>query len=438
MTLPYRDRALEDILEAERKLRETAERTMREYRSLVIELAQRLAGEALEARRVENPGVPQVWTPADWRTFWTAVVMQPVGRSSWQTVRGNGNGSGQVKALEGEIERLKGEVEALRSALERSRIELAQERKAREELTKRLAEKQDAQEREKARQKPKPEQKQPNQEAKHLVSVEMLSTAHRAWLEELREMVIPDAPLRFREQLNPEEALRYRRKVLILYLLATKGICSRLEIDRLLSALENVSARTNSVRRPADELVKSGLLEASTLRMESPFATGMAVYRLTEDGRALCRAWGWDVVENEWERLLRLHQGEVQEAHTVMILAFALHARLRGWNARILPQVDGTNAVPDVVVERDGERWYVEVERGDGSRRKWKNLAKLNGGRVALCAADPAGRERLVRDCKAERLGGVAADLRTLVFDGDSPRNLVDISPAEPLWLETW
>ena len=83
-------------------------------------------------------------------------------------------------------------------------------------------------------------------------------------------------------------------------------------------------------------------------------------------------------------------------------------------------------------------RWYVEVERGDGSRRKWKNLSALNRGKVALCAADPDGRERLVRDCKAERLNGVATDLRTLVFDGDSPRNLVDISPAEPLWLETW
>jgi len=204
-----------------------------------------------------------------------------------------------------------------------------------------------------------------------------------------------------------------------------------------LSALENVSARTNSIRRSADELVKSGLLEADTLRMENPFTTGMAVYRLTEDGRALCKAWGWTVVENEWERLMRLHQGEAQQAQTVMILALTLHARLRGWNVSILPEVEG-RADPDVLVEKDGERWYVEVERGDGSRRKWKNLAALNDGRVALCAADPAGRERLVRDCKAERLNGVATDLRMLVFDGDSPRNLVDISPAEPLWLETW
>lgn len=421
--MSYRDRALEGLIEAERKLRENAESAAREYRALVLELAQRLAGEALEARRLENPGVPQVWTPADWRAFWWSVTLHPAS-SGWQS-GGNGNGhNGQGKALEGEISRLKSEVEALRSALERTRVELAQERKAREELAKNKAEK-------------KAEKKEQKQEARHLVSVEMLSEAHRGWLEELQELVIPAAPLRFREQLNPEEALRYKRKALILYLVAVKGICSRLEIDRVMSALENVSARTNSIRKPADELANAGLLVSESLRMESPFVTGLAVYRLSEDGKALCRAWGWQVVENEWERLIRLHQGENQEAHTVMILAFTLHARLRGWNVSILPEVAG-KADPDVVLEKDGERWYVEVERGDGSRRKWKNLAGLNSGRVALCAADPAGRDRLVRDCKAERLNGVATDLRTLIFDGDSPRNLVDISPAEPLWLEEW
>lgn len=433
----YRDRALEGLIEAERELRENAERTAREYRALVLELAQRLAGEALEARRVENPGIPQVWTPADWRAFWWSVAIHPVsGKSAWTggNGNGNGNGNGQVKALESEISRLKSEVEALRSALERTKVELAQERKAKEALLELSRVEEKAEKKQKA-QESKAEKEQ--SKAKHVISKDMLSEYHRNLVEELREFVIPSAPLKFKEQLNPDEALRYKRKVLILYLVAVKGICSRLEIDRVMSALENVSARTNSIRKPADELVKSGLLVAGTLRMESPIVTGLAVYRLSEDGKALCQAWGWQVVENEWERLIRLHQGESQEAHTVAILAFALHARLRGWNVSILPEVAG-KADPDVAVEKDGERWYVEVERGDGSRRKWKNLAGLNSGRVALCAADPAGRDRLVRDCKAERLNGVATDLRTLIFDGDSPRNLVDISPAEPLWLENW
>jgi len=78
------------------------------------------------------------------------------------------------------------------------------------------------------------------------------------------------------------------------------------------------------------------------------------------------------------------------------------------------------------------------VERGDGSRRKWKNLAGLNGGQVALCAADGEGRARLVRDCKAEGLGGVATDLEGLIFEDGAPRDLVEITPSEPLWIERW
>jgi len=62
----------------------------------------------------------------------------------------------------------------------------------------------------------------------------------------------------------------------------------------------------------------------------------------------------------------------------------------------------------------------------------------LNDGRVALCAANEEGREKLVRDCKAERLGGVATDLKSLSFIGDELRKMVDITPAEPLWLERW
>lgn len=210
-----------------------------------------------------------------------------------------------------------------------------------------------------------------------------------------------------------------------------------MEIDRVVSVVEGLSERTNSVRRPLDELVQTGLLICETIRMTSPFETGLAVYRLSEDGRALCNLWGWQVVENEWERLMRLHQGAEQEAHTVAVLAFVLHARLRGWDAVILPEVEGA-ARPDVLVERDGERWYVEVERGDGSRRKWKNLAALNSGKVALCAANEAVREKLVRDCKAERLEGVATDLRTLSFIGNELRKMFDITPEEPLWVERW
>ena len=59
--------------------------------------------------------------------------------------------------------------------------------------------------------------------------------------------------------------------------------------------------------------------------------------------------------------------------------------------------MDHPLAEPDVLVEKDGEGWYGEVELGDESKREWKNLAALNRGQVALCAVDEEGRTRLVR-----------------------------------------
>ncbi len=81
MSEVYRERALSDLIAAERDLRESAERLARDYRALVLELAQRLAGEALEARRREDPAVPQAWTPAEWRAFsWASAEHEGVRR----------------------------------------------------------------------------------------------------------------------------------------------------------------------------------------------------------------------------------------------------------------------------------------------------------------------------------------------------------------------
>lgn len=420
----YRERALEDILNSERELRRSAERLAREYRTLVQVLAQRWAGEQLEIRRRENPNIPDVWTPVEWRAFWDTVVLNK--NDGWGKKSDNGHDWPERR-----IARLEQELALVRERLEQAQAELAQERMRREELQKRLA----TAEKPKEEAKAKGEAKRP---AARIPTPAELPDVHRRLVEQMSSMIIPAAPERFKAHLKPKEApLRYRRKVLVLYAVAVGGISSRMEIDRVVSVVEQLSERTNSVRRPVDDLVKSGLLITETIRMYSPFETGLAVYRLSEDGKALCRLWGWNVVENEWERILRLHQGAAQEAHTVMLLAFALHARLRGWDAVVLPEVAGA-AKPDVLVEKDGERWYVEVERGDGSSRKWKNLAELNGGKVALCAANEEGRAQLVRDCKAQRLGGVAADLRSLSFVGEELRRMVDITSQDPLWLERW
>ena len=411
---------IRSLVEAERELRLNAERMARAYREVMTEAAFRLAGQKLEELRRASPDAPDGWTPADWRDFWLTVHLN--GGSRW--TKENGSGA-KLTALEQENL-------SLRERLERAQIELAQ---AQKELA---AHRMQAAQVQQAQTETKPTNPA-KREAERILIPEELPATHRRFVEELKALEIPRPPLYYEHHLRAQEnPLRYRRKVLILYVLARGGYSTRMEIDRVISVTEHLSERTGSVRTPAEELVTAGLLVSGTIRMSSPFETGLALYRLSEDGKALCRLWGWEPVESEWERLDRLHQGEVQQAHSVALLAFALHARLRGWSAAILPQVEGTNAAPDALVEKDGERWYVEVERGSGSRRKWQNLAGLNGGKAALCAADEEGRARLVRDCKALRLGGAATDLKTLIFINGELRKMVDITPADELWLERW
>ena len=76
----------------------------------------------------------------------------------------------------------------------------------------------------------------------------------------------------------------------------------------------------------------------------------------------------------------------------------------------------------------------MEVELGQKeSPSKWRNQAKLNDGKVALCAATPETRKRLVGDCVLDKLPGLATDLETLV-----KVKFKEIREDTPLWLEEW
>jgi len=135
-----------------------------------------------------------------------------------------------------------------------------------------------------------------------------------------------------------------------------------------------------------------------------------------------------------WERLINLHEGERFPEHTLAVLAFALHARKRGWATRILPPVEGTNAVPDLLVQRDEENC---MSRSSWAARKapakWRNQAALNNARWLCVQPTPATRQRLAGDCRLDHLSGVATDLDTLVHVKHD-----DISDQTPLWLESW
>lgn len=216
-----------------------------------------------------------------------------------------------------------------------------------------------------------------------------------------------------------------------------EGLNVQVEIGRYVGETTAAQYRSGSIRRVFEVLEESGLIVRQTLALQvtGNMPTRLAVARLSEEGRQFCRALGWSVVESDWERLIRLHEGDKQEGHTLAVLLFAAAARLRGRTVEVLPEVQG-KARPDLVITQDGQRLYVEVETGTRlheGNAKWRMNAELNGGRVALVARNVEERGVLAADCRHVAEHGCATDVETLISG-----KFAEVSEGDPLWAEEW
>ncbi len=393
-------RMLDDLLQAERSFRDLAERRARALTGVLTELAYRLAGEKLEQMRQLDPSAPNGWKPEDWRNFFLAVSLTPQGEG-WGKPNGNGHGA-ELAALQARI-----------AALER---ELAQARAL-------LAEQ-------------SPHQRKVDAD-NPLIPAKPTSNG------KLANFVMPKIPKAWEhrwqvrtEMSKADRELHLKRRGMVLKCLAD-GLSVQVEIGKHVGDTTGTQYRSGAIRRVFDALEESGLIvrQTLTLQVTGNLPTRLAVARLSEEGRQFCRAVGWPVVESEWEKLLRLHEGDVQEGHTLAILLFATVARLRGWTVEVLPEVQG-KARPDLVITKDGQRLYVEVETGTrlhDANAKWRMNAELNGGRVALVARNVEERGVLVADCRHVAGHGCATDVETLIAG-----RLVEVSADDPLWAEVW
>lgn len=392
-------RMLDDLLAAERGFRDLAEKRVRALTGVLTELAYRLAGEKLEQMRQLDPSAPGSWTPEDWRRFFLAVTPAPPGEG-W----GKANGSGH-----------QAEIAALRAKIAALERELAQVRQAGAAPHRQPV----------GQDNPPPAATQPQAGGR------------------LAGFVLPKIPKAFehrwqvRAQMSrADEELHLRRRGMVLKCLAD-GLSVLVEIGRCVGDATGAQYRSGAIRRVFDALEESGLIVRQTLSLQvtGNLPTRLAVARLSAEGRQLCAALGWKVVEGDWERLIRLHEGEKQEGHTLAVLLFASAARLRGWTVEILPEVRG-NARPDLVIARGEQRLYVEVETGTrlhDANAKWRMNADLNGGRVALVARNVEERGVLVADCRHVAGHGHAADIETLIAG-----RLVEAGEGDPLWVEEW
>ena len=396
-------RSLDDLLKSERARREALESDRAGLVELLTRLAQRHAGQRLEDLRRENPATPKHWSAQEWEAFFSRPE-QPNQVLAWgQPAVDNGcNVPSDAQALQ----QLQQEMRNLRTQVEHSQP-VANDQRPFDFAQDRLATKADS---------PVPSR---------LSSVSLTAFAP------------PVVPYKYKGLLGQHGLtdLRWRRGSMLLFLMASRGMNAHLELDALIAQREGLSYRSNSTKKPLENLAAAGLVIAETLRMETDdFRTALKLTRLTDTGRELCQALDWPVIESDWERLIRLHQGLAQPRHTLAVLYFALLARVRGWATEIVPDVDGS-AAPDMRVAKDELNLYVEVElgsRGDQKQTaKWKHLADLQG-RVAICAPNVTVRERQVKDCQLAKIGGVATDLATLVA------RKYHEAENEPLWFKEW
>jgi hypothetical protein len=423
-----RTNALDDLLDAERHFRGQAENALRQLQSVLTDLAQRIAGAELEDLRRTDPTAPENWEPERWRKFFGSLSLHQTGK-------------GWNDQLNGELERLRRENQTLKE----TRASFASP------YTKASGNSSSAISSEQPTLDPLPSQtglmiSSPSA-GNTMVATHPQSRmlAHVELLQELRRLSIPPAlPARFQSHfpkvgLNEADRERQvRRKLYVLYLLS-RGLDIRLEIDHLISRVEGIGSRTGALRRIYDGMVEKNLISREVLEMSAP-NTSLAMLQLTQDGQQLCQNLGWDVRETERQRMNRLHQGADFHQHTLAVLIFAMHARLRSYQVGVLPDLAGvqTNAEPDVAVthnlpDESLETIYVEVELSNKELdQKWSNLAELQG-RVALCARNAQRRDRLIGDCKLKDLHGVATDLETLIAC-----KVPEIDLDTPLWVEEW
>ena len=78
MTLDFafqRQRAMDDLLEAERSMRAKNESVIRDLQQVLTEIAVRLNGERFETMRRGDPNIPSAWSAAEWKTFFSQVSL---------------------------------------------------------------------------------------------------------------------------------------------------------------------------------------------------------------------------------------------------------------------------------------------------------------------------------------------------------------------------
>ncbi len=400
-----RNRMISDLLASERTLKESALQVIQDFRAVMFYVARQVDGWRVQDLQRVDPNFFQNWTPVQWRAFFEQSLNDP---AAWRV---NRNRTDEEHKLALENQALQKELNTRLQNIEDLRDEIAYLR------NRKIA--------------------APRSQPETIVAAARADVPafYNSILAQMQKWTPPTIPARFKQMVSNED-VRWRRQSMALAIMANHGISTRIELDQLVGTLEEMKARSGSLRSALDMLTEKELVRSDVFSVHiGVLQSALTVIKLSDGGKELCSILGWNPVESDWERIDRLHQGEQSRDHTFGLLAFAMHARLRGWKADVLPEIqpDGDPWQPDVLLQHGSERCYVEVEMSDKENAaKWKQQARLQPY-TAFCTATNQQRAALVSDCKRLKLPGMGTSLETLVGE-----RVQDIHVESPLWAETW
>ena len=221
------------------------------------------------------------------------------------------------------------------------------------------------------------------------------------------------------------------RLLFVTHLLASTGFAIRREITMLASAPIGCQPDSKTLRNLCDLLTRAGLIETRTLPLLH--SSKVNVIRLTENGKALCRRYDWDVKESEWDRISKFRSGDFNSHYLSLTLEFAFQARQRGGNVLLVaPEMyqGEVNDLPDLLLA-DNKTFELPVYilgNTNPSRKVYSNFLENLEGRIGLVALNPHWRGIQRRSAILSGKRGYLTDTETLIL------GLRDNTPG-PLWV---
>jgi len=359
-------RHLEQILDAERRIKAAAEERAADAIKALYDIAAAYCSEALDAELREHKMAVQNWTVGQWSGF----IHRNLGPRVNIAIAGERLGQ-QFEAAQKQVEALQAQVDEIKQELEQ---QIARNRALENELAASKASLQSV--------------------VKRATDTEVTTPA--ADLSAGQSLRVVKSPGAWFDEWKAARGFDRSRD--LVQLIGQTGLCRRPVLQAMLNQQWGVS-RKQAVSEAVELSDQYGLIETMTVDQ----AQGQPqVIKLSERGQqAFSLIFNADPVASEWDELIKRHKSA---EHMLLNLAAAdmLRERLKATVDLYPPMVvlsGGRQFAPDLmVILPDGDIIYVECERSASHTlrdAKWRNVHDATGGRFYVICPDKKVRQKV-------------------------------------------